>query len=597
MSVRGRRRVLAAFTYAALVAPILAGLHIVGTTVRRVERHLLRTEAAVAAELVRETGDPQVLQSLFPDRWRISEEIDPTVDQAVVTWDHGGPQARAAIYDADSWSVVGTLHMERPAAGRPGSGLYLPIGTALAVLAAAALLIPVARAWTRAPVRRWLFPLGALLVITIPLASAGWSANARLAETTDARMQVAVQALEALPDRQTVVARPGGVYQLTGLPFMVRDADGNVVFSSLSSAATEDLAALPAPASGTSYADRVAYAVADVGQVRLALLPYAHTNAPTVPLVVLALIGVALAALFAALADLADRPRVFRRNVVAWSFLAPSFLHLVIFTIGPLLFAAWLSLHRWSLIDVARPFLGLANYVSILTDISWWNAIRNTAVFTLHVPASMALALALALIVQRRARGIVFLRALFFLPSITSLVAIAIAWQWMFHDEYGLLNWSLSLVGLGPVHWLTSTETALLAIMLMSVWLVVGYQMVLFQAGLAAIPRDLYDAARMDGAGPWRRFVHVTLPGLRHTLFFVLVTSVIGSFQIFGAVYVMTEGGPLHSTDVAVFHIYEEAWEFFRFGNAAAMSWILFAIIFVVTWLQFRTLERRTEEA
>jgi multiple sugar transport system permease protein len=133
--------------------------------------------------------------------------------------------------------------------------------------------------------------------------------------------------------------------------------------------------------------------------------------------------------------------------------------------------------------------------------------------------------------------------------------------------------------------------------MLMAVWLVVGYQMVLFQAGLAAIPHELYDAARIDGAGPWRRFFHVTLPGLRHTLFFVLVTSVIGSFQIFGAVYVMTEGGPLHATDVAVFHIYEEAWEFFRFGNAAAMSWILFAIIFLVTWLHFRVLERRVEEA
>jgi multiple sugar transport system permease protein len=127
--------------------------------------------------------------------------------------------------------------------------------------------------------------------------------------------------------------------------------------------------------------------------------------------------------------------------------------------------------------------------------------------------------------------------------------------------------------------------------------MILGYQMVLFQAGLAAIPQELYDAALIDGAGAWRRFIHVTLPGLRHTLFFVLITSVIGSFQVFGAVYVMTEGGPLDATDVAVFHIYEEAWGFFRFGDAAAMSWVLFAIIFIVTWLQFRTLERRTEEA
>jgi multiple sugar transport system permease protein len=166
----------------------------------------------------------------------------------------------------------------------------------------------------------------------------------------------------------------------------------------------------------------------------------------------------------------------------------------------------------------------------------------------------------------------------------------------MLHDEYGLFNWLLSLVGLGPVRWLTSPRTALLAVMMLSVWMVVGYQIVLFQAGLAAIPRELYDAARIDGAGPWRRFRHVTLPGLRHTLFFVLVTSVIGSFQVFGAVYVMTEGGPLHATDVAVYHIYEEAWEYFRFGDAAAMSWVLFAIIFLVSWLHFRMLERRVED-
>jgi ABC-type sugar transport system permease subunit len=296
------------------------------------------------------------------------------------------------------------------------------------------------------------------------------------------------------------------------------------------------------------------------------------------------------------LGEVSDRPLVFKKHIVAWSFLAPSFVLLNLFTLVPLAFAAWLSLHRWSLLDVARPFVGLDNYLRLLTNASWWNAVGNTALFTLHVPVAMAAALGLALLVERPRRGIVALRAALFLPSITSLVAIAIAWQWMLHDEYGLFNWLLSLVGLGPVRWLTSPRTALLSLMMLSVWMVVGYQIVLFQAGLAAIPRELYDAARIDGAGPWRRFRHVTLPGLRHTLFFVLVTSVIGSFQVFGAVYVMTEGGPLHATDVAVYHIYEEAWEYFRFGDAAAMSWVLFGIIFLVSWLHFRMLERRVEE-
>jgi ABC-type sugar transport system permease subunit len=277
--------------------------------------------------------------------------------------------------------------------------------------------------------------------------------------------------------------------------------------------------------------------------------------------------------------------------------MAPSLLHLAVFTFGPLAFAAWLSLHRWSLVDVARPFVGLENYARLLGDGEFWNAVKNTAVFTLHVPVSMVVALSLALLVHRRVRGAIALRAMLFLPSITSLVAIAVVWQWMLNDEFGLINWALSRFGVGPVPWLTSPTTALPAIMIMSIWLVVGYQMVLFQAGLNAIPQDHYDAAKIDGAGRWQRFIHVTLPGLRHTLFFVLITSVIGSFQVFGAVYVMTEGGPLRSTDVAVYHIYQEAWEFLRFGDAAAMSWVLFLIIFVATWLQFRTLERRGEEA
>jgi multiple sugar transport system permease protein len=297
------------------------------------------------------------------------------------------------------------------------------------------------------------------------------------------------------------------------------------------------------------------------------------------------------------LTPLLDRRRALRRNLVAWAFLAPAAAHLAVFTLGPLAFALWLSLHEWTLVDPARPFVGLGNYADLLRDGPFWNAIRNTVVFTLHVPVAMAIALGFALLVHRRTRGVLAVRAALFLPSITSLVAIAVVWQWMLNDQYGLLNWALGLVGLDPVRWLTSPRTALLSIMLLSTWMVVGYQMVLFQAGLAAIPTHLYEAARIDGAGAWRRFVHVTLPGLRHTLFFVLVTSVIGSFQVFGAVYVMTQGGPLRSTDVAVYHIYQEAWDLLRFGRASAMSWVLFLLVFAVTWLHFRLLERRAEGA
>ncbi len=258
---------------------------------------------------------------------------------------------------------------------------------------------------------------------------------------------------------------------------------------------------------------------------------------------------------------------------------------------------------RWQTSDDVDPLLdqavveGAVGSASLYDEDSWFQ--RGTLFLTesLHVPLAMAVALMLALALEQIGRASVALRTLLFLPGITSLVAIAIAWQWMLHDEYGLINWLLSFIGLGPVPWLSSTTIALPALMILSIWIVLGYQIVLFPAGLAAIPRELYDAARIDGAGSWQRFRHVTLPGLRPTLFFVLVTAVIGSFQMFGVVYVMTEGGPLHSTDVAVFHIYEEAWEFFRFGRAAAMSWLLFTLIFVATWIQFRILERRLEES
>lgn len=595
MTVRGRRRTLAALVWIALAAALTLALQVAAGRVVRVRHDLLAAEAATAAELVRETGGTEVLDAFVPDRWRTALESDDPIDRAAVAVVDGSAEGRAALYDAEGWARVGTVIVRE--APREGSSTVFGVRGLIPVALAVVLLFPLAWLWTGLERRGWILAAVGAAVFALALGDVVRRARHEMMRLTERRVTIAASALQMV-DPYEVAARPGGVYRLTGLPFVAFDAADGVAFSSLPTAATDELVAVVRPGTGVRppervRADDVTYAVARVGPAVVAALPYAYRHDPGVPVGAIGLAALAAAALIGGLAPLAARPRAFRRNLVAWSFVAPSLLHLAVFTIGPLLFALWLSLHRWSLIDAARPFVGLDNYVRLLGDGAWWNAVVNTAVFTLHVPVAMAVALALALLVHRRARGIVLLRALFFLPSITSLVAIAIAWQWMLHDEYGLINAALSLVGLGPVPWLTSPRTALLAIMLMSVWLVVGYQMVLFQAGLAAIPQDLYDAAKIDGAGPWRRFVHVTLPGLRHTLFFVLVTSVIGSFQIFGAVYVMTEGGPLHATDVAVFHIYEEAWEFFRFGDAAAMSWVLFAIVFVVTWLQFRTVERR----
>ncbi len=598
--VQRSRLLLGGAAFAVLAIACAAAVHAALSAVTAVERDLLGTEATIAVGTLREAQQPAVLDGLFPDRWQLSDEVDPWLDEPVVYRAGAGLAARAAVYDADSWFQFGTLHLS----ARPGSETRIPVATAAALFAFLGSLLLGFLLWSKLPVireRRAAAVVGFLVATTVltSLASSLWLARnwaiARLHEATDHRVAVAAQALRSVPDLGDLTRRPGGVAQLTGLAFVHRGSTGDVESPLLPAEVARVLAMTERPSDGRTVADGVGYAVADVGPVRLVSLPYEHAGGPTTTMVAVALIGLSVTALLLSLAGFAERPRAFRSNLVAWSFLAPSLVHLVIFTIGPLAFAAWLSLHRWSLIDAARPFIGLANYGRLLGDGMFWNAIRNTAVFTLHVPVSMALALGIALVVRRKVTGVVFLRAMLFLPTITSLVAIAMVWQWMLHDDYGLINWLLSLLGLPAVGWLSSPNTALLSIMIMAVWMVVGYQMILFQAGLATIPTELYDAARIDGAGPLQRFFHVTLPGLRHTLFFVLITSVIGSFQVFGAVYVMTEGGPLHSTDVAVFHIYQEAWEFFRFGNAAAMSWVLFAIIFVVTWLQFRTLEQRLE--
>ena len=331
--------------------------------------------------------------------------------------------------------------------------------------------------------------------------------------------------------------------------------------------------------------------------VHLVFLGYEETMSPGVALVAAALGSAVLVSLVLFLLPLAARPRVLSKTLAAWGFLTPAAALLLVFTFGPLLFSLWISLHDWRLVDPAHPFLGLDNYRALLGDGAWWSAILNTGVFTLHVPLAMAVALSLALLTRESRRAVRWARFALFLPSVTSVVAIAVVWKWLLNDGYGLANRALGAIRFGPVAWLSSPDMALVSLMLIGVWMVVGYQMVVFQAGLAAIPRVWYDAARVDGAGAWQRFRHITLPGLRHTLFFVLVTSIIGSFQVFGLVYVMTEGGPLGATDVAVYHIYREAWEFLRFGNAAAMSWVLFAVVFAATWLHFRFLERRSAHA
>jgi ABC-type sugar transport system permease subunit len=209
-----------------------------------------------------------------------------------------------------------------------------------------------------------------------------------------------------------------------------------------------------------------------------------------------------------------------------------------------------------------------------------------------YVPVSLALALALALALNRPSWGARVVRTVVFLPSVPSLVAIALVWQGLYHPDAGPINHVLSRVGVGRVDWLGDPASALLALMIVSVWVQVGTQMTVFLAGLQRIPQAYLDAARLDGAGPWQRFWRVTLPLLRPLWAFLLVSGVIGACQMFTYVYVLTGGGPLHATDVVVYRTYETAWEFRQFGSASALTLLLSVLLGGVTWAQFRMLSK-----
>jgi multiple sugar transport system permease protein len=322
-------------------------------------------------------------------------------------------------------------------------------------------------------------------------------------------------------------------------------------------------------------------------------LVHAPTTARARWTIVAALCGWLLIAAIGASIARGTRLRTERREAAgAWLFIAPSLLHLLVFSIGPMVFALWLSFHDWGLLDEERRFIGVGNYVALSGDAGFLRALLNTAVYVLFVPAGMAVALGLALFVNRPGWSVRALRAVFFLPYVTSFVAISLVWKWMYEPELGLLNRLLGAVGIPPQPWLSSPATALPSLMLMSVWMYAGYMMLIFLAGLQSIPASLYESARIDGAGPWQRFRRITLPLLRPTTVFILVTMVIFMFQVFTAVYVMTEGGPLQATDVVVYHIYRNAWEYLRMGYASAMAWVLFAVVFLLTLVQYRWIRR-----
>jgi multiple sugar transport system permease protein len=276
----------------------------------------------------------------------------------------------------------------------------------------------------------------------------------------------------------------------------------------------------------------------------------------------------------------------------AWLLLSPALAAIGVFFALPLVAALVLSLTDFDIYAVADPrnvrFVGLANYARLLADPLFWKVLRNTLVFVLlGVPLTLATSLGGALLVNSRlARFPGFFRTVFFAPVVTTLVAVAVVWRALYHPRYGLIDHALGLLGLPAVDWLGNPRWAMAAIALLSVWRFFGYGLVIFVAGLQAIPVSLYEAAEIDGAGPWRRFRRITLPLLRPTTVFVAVLATVNLFQIFAEPYVMTRGGPLNATTSIALLMYEQGFRWWNMGNGAAIAFVLFALILGATGLQ-----------
>lgn len=278
-------------------------------------------------------------------------------------------------------------------------------------------------------------------------------------------------------------------------------------------------------------------------------------------------------------------------GLAALGFLSPTMIVFSVFVLFPVVFSFYLSFQEWNMFGGKREFIGLANYAAILQNPEFWSVLKNTVVYTLGtVPLNMALSLVIAFFLNKKLAGRKFLRTAFFTPVIMSSVAAAVIWRWVYEPNFGLANYVLGLVHLPAVNWLNDPTAAMFALIVMGVWKSFGFNMVLFSAGLQGIPKHYYEAAEIDGAGRWRKFWNITIPLLSPTTFFVLIMTVIGSFQVFDTVYVLTSGGPLGTTKVLVFYLYEQAFKYFDMGYASAVAYLLFAIVFILTMAQTRYL-------
>jgi sn-glycerol 3-phosphate transport system permease protein len=279
-------------------------------------------------------------------------------------------------------------------------------------------------------------------------------------------------------------------------------------------------------------------------------------------------------------------------------YILPTFFFLGVFTHWPILRTFYVSFFKWNMATPKREFVGVGNYVQAWSTPLFWQVLQNNVLFAVGtVPITLGLALALALLINQKIRGLAVYRALLFYPTMIPMAAAAMIWLWILTPNYGLLNYYGKWVGLPDIHWLGHRQLALWALVLVGVWKRVGYYMVIYLAGLQVIPEYLHEAAIIEGASPWQRFWWVTFPLLSPTTFFVGVMVVIDAFQAIDQVYLMTSGGPGNATNLFIFYIYQNAFRFFDMGYASVVSATLFLILLGLTVLAFRTLHRKVHYA
>ncbi|MCJ7840396.1 sugar ABC transporter permease [Lederbergia sp. NSJ-179] len=275
-------------------------------------------------------------------------------------------------------------------------------------------------------------------------------------------------------------------------------------------------------------------------------------------------------------------------------FIAPTFLVFLVFFIQPIVYMFYLSFHDWNFISPDKTFVGLKNFKALLADPMFLQVIRNTFVYTFFtVLFSISMALLLSIWLNKQGRMYRFAQGAVFTPHIISLVSIAMLWMWIMDADYGLLNWFLSLFGIGKIPWLTNPDTALASLIMIAIWKNIGYYTLIIIAGLQSIPKHLYEAAALDQTPKWKRFIKITMPMLSPSLFFLTIIGVLDSIKVFETISIITKGGPLNSTNTLVYYIYENGFAFFKIGYASAAGVILLLILSVLTLIYFKVLGKR----